>query len=112
MSLRLGSWVEITIPTSRMLNVQPELAAAVQQVGGATITEGRGLYVRKDNGQLDDEAVSVVRFDINIRSDTIDETNAKLRAIVNRLLELGEESVLRRRFYNGGGGYNSELIFQ
>ncbi|ASZ72009.1 hypothetical protein pXoo2106_10 [Xanthomonas phage pXoo2106] len=112
MSLRMGSWVEVTVPDSRLLNVQPEIAAAVKLIGGATMTNARGLYVRKDTGALDDEAVTVIRFDMNLQSELVDQYMSAIRAIVDRLLVLGEESVLRRRFYNGGGGYNSELIFQ
>ncbi|WAX24197.1 hypothetical protein P4_00039 [Xanthomonas phage P4] len=59
----------MTVPDSRLLNVQPEIAAAVKLIGGATMTNGRGLYVRKDTGALDDEAVTVIRFDLNLQSE-------------------------------------------
>ena len=110
MNVRMGSWVEVTVPDSRLLEVQEEIAAAVKLIGGATMTNARGLYVRKDTGELDDEAVTVVRFDIMAGQRFL--VGPYIRAIVDRLLVLGEESVLRRRFYNAGGGYNSELIFQ
>lgn len=116
MSGRLGSWVEVTIPSTRMAddNVRQAVDDSVAVVGGATITEARGFYVRHDNGSTDYEHVFVIRWDFNIESDRYTNVNYAIREVVNSLLQAGEESVLRRRFYANGvrGGYGSSLIFK
>lgn len=117
MSARLGSWVEVTIPSTRMQQdaLRKALNNSVAIVGGATLTEGRGFYVRKDGGSTDYEHVIVVRWDFNIQREDIDQVLAAIREVVDALLELGEECVLRRRHYGpvewSEGGYTSELIF-
>lgn len=116
MSWRLGSWVEVTIPSTCMADDNVRLAVddSVAVVGGATITEARGFYVRQDNGATDYEHVHVVRWDFNIDSDRYRDMDYAIRKVVNSLLQAGEECVLRRRFYANGvrGGYASNLIFK
>ncbi|UVB02991.1 hypothetical protein IVIADoCa2_14 [Xanthomonas phage vB_Xar_IVIA-DoCa2] len=117
MSARLGSWIEVTIPSTRMSDdgLREALDNTVAIIGGATLTEGRGFYVRNDNGSTDYEHVIVVRWDFNIQREDIDQVMAATRKVVDTLLELGEECVLRRRHYGpvewAQGGYTSELIF-
>ena len=117
MSARLGSWVEVTIPSTRMQQdaMRGALNNSVAIVGGATLTEGRGFYVRKDDGSTDYEHVIVVRWDFNIQREDIDQVMAAIRTVTDTLLELGEECVLHRRHYGPAEwaqwGYTSELIF-
>ena len=117
MSKVLGSWIEITIPNQRMLDlaVSEALGNCVKVIGGATVTQGGGFYIREDNGQLDREQVSIVRWDFSDRDART--VLGCTDAVVTALLSAGEECVLRRRFYEqespffGGDGYKSELIF-
>jgi len=117
MSARLGSWVEVTIPSTRMQDegLREALDKSVAVIGGATLTEGRGYYVRSDNGSTDYEHVIVVRWDFNIQREDLDEVMFAIRSVVDKLLNLGEECVLRRRYYGPvewtHAGYTSELIF-
>lgn len=120
MSRVLGSWIEVTIPTARML--EPDVAAALDEsikvVGGATVTAAEGFYIREDTGALDREYVSVVRWDFDIGNGYSGMNSAAIgaaHAVVQALLSCGEESVLRRRYYADWHGrgevYKSELIF-
>lgn len=117
MNVRLDSWIEVTIPSTRMQDegLRSALDNSVAVIGGATLTEGRGYYVRNDNGSTDYEHVIVVRWDFNIQREDIDQVMAATRKVVDKLLELGEECVLRRRHYGPVewtyGGYASDLIF-
>lgn len=112
MAVELGSWVEITVPAARMQGVSFEVDEAIEAVGGATFTEGRGYYKRTD-GTLDYEEVNIIRFEFNRAN--YPQYSRKLRAIVDQLLKLGEESVLWRSFDSLGPNrcnYESELIFK
>lgn len=119
MSRVLGSWIEVTIPTGRMPDtaVSDALARCVKVVGGATVTPACGFYIRDDNGQLDREQVSIVRWDFNTELSIA--VIGAADGVVSALLAAGEESVLRRRYFSARGschgpiqiGYQSELIF-
>lgn len=112
MSKCLGNFIEVVIPSTRMrdLRVEAALGYSVLELGGCTLTEGRGFYVREDNGKLDTEHVIVARWEFS------DDDSAKARwatrRVVTQLLACGEESVLRRRYYSyAADKYKSELIF-
>lgn len=115
MNKHLNNYIEIVIPCNLMAD-----AALVQCIkdstenfGGCTMTEGRGIYVRKDDNTMQYESVFTVRFDFDD-----DKLIGEVRNIVNRMHELGEESVLRRRYFTdtftdpSAAGYRSELIFR
>ena len=121
MSKVLGSWIEVTVPITRVLNepaVKAALDASVRVVGGAAMTEARGSYVRQDTGEVGVERVIVVRWDFDIGNGYSGMNSAAVEAcdaVVQSLLACGEESVLRRRYYADWYGrckaYKSELIF-
>jgi hypothetical protein len=113
--VNLGSWIEITIPAARFREsaVRAAFDETIKAVGGATMTEGRGIYVRKDNGLTDYEPVIVVRWDIG--AGTLTGAMYATHQLCLQLIYAGEESVLRRRYYEAAlsvnPGYKSELIF-
>lgn len=118
MSRELGSWIEVTVPASRRWNrnVVKALNDAAAEVGGATLTEAVGQYTRQ-SGEVMTERVFVVRWDFSIRGSAIQVQRvfSRTRAVVDILLALGEECVLRRRYYESSHrlcGYRSELIFK
>ena len=114
MSRVLSSWIEVTIPSAKMKDgaVKAALDHSVRVIGGCTMTEARGCYVRQDTGEVESEHVIVVRWDFSYRSRSL--TISACSDVTNALLNSGEESVLRRRFYgtdHPDSGYKSELIF-
>ena len=120
MSKVLGSWIEVTVPANRMQDaaVRDALDQSIKVIGGATVTQAEGFYIREDTGALDREYVSVVRWDFDIGNGYSGMNAAAIgatHAVVQALLSCGEESVLRRRYYADWQGrgevYKSELIF-
>jgi hypothetical protein len=119
----LGSWIEVTVPSTRMAEptVKAALDASVRVVGGATMTEARGSYVRQDTGEVERELVIIVRWDFDIgngysgMNSAVVAVVAACDGVVQALLECGEECVLARRYYadchGRGATYRSELIF-
>ncbi|AMW36077.1 hypothetical protein HOR13_gp43 [Xanthomonas phage XAJ24] len=113
MSKELSSWIEITVPSSLLKSLDKELDAAVNAIGGMTMTAGQGFYKRQDNGQIDFEQVAILRWDFDYMRDG-GEVFKATSAVTNKMLELGEECVLRRRAYtvDESSYYKSELIFK
>lgn len=123
MNKHLGSWIEVTVPLARISlgSVDAALDVAIADVGGATLTESRGYYTRED-GTVDYEEVTIVRFDFNIKSELFLKYRSSIKGLIDSLLDAGEECVLRRRYYEPtmtslyggphGYGYRSELIFK
>lgn len=112
MSKLLGNFIEVVIPSTRMQDyrVAEAMDNSVIDLGGCTLMEGRGFYVREDNGKLDAEHVIVARWEFS--DDDQAKAREATRRVVNQLLACGEESVLRRRYYSySADEYKSELIF-
>ncbi len=109
MSKLLGNFIEVVIPSTRMqeIRVREALDNSVTDLGGCTLTEGRGFYVRQDNGKIDAEHVITARWEY--AEEDGETASLATGKIVDALLEAGEESVLVRGYSHGN--YNSELMF-
>lgn len=119
MSAMLGSYIEVVIPKAKLMlgPVQEAITEIIKAAGGATFTDGRGAYIRKDTGELEMEDVTTLRVDYRDRlSLTMDYAAYGVQRTTNRLvqelLDSGEESVMRRRYYARTRDYNSGLIFR
>jgi hypothetical protein len=105
----LGNFIEVLIPGTLMkeTRVREAFDNSVIDLGGCTLTGGRGFYVRQDNGKIDAEHVITARWEY---AEEDDETASLATGkIVDALLEAGEESVLARGY--SYGNYYSKLIF-
>lgn len=113
MSKLLGNFIEVVIPSTRMqeARVRGAIDNSIIDLGGCTLTEGRGFYVREDNGKVDAEHVITARWeyaDDDVRMRGWQARQSALR-VAHALLSSGEESVLVRGYT--GGSYHSELMF-
>lgn len=114
MKVQMNSWVEVTIPTHllELQAVREAMDHSIATVGGATLTTGRGYYVRKDDGSVDCEEVTVVRWDYDAYSPQYSDVLVSIAGVTSALLASGEESVLcRRHSRRRNPAYWSGLIF-
>ena len=109
MSKIINQYIEVYVPEARWQDstVQHIIDSIVALVGGATVTKADGLYVRKDGVTVDDEQMRIVHWDFS-RHD-YDEVRRRVAFLVEQLLDLGEECVLRKRLLDGN--YKAELIY-
>ena len=109
MNKLLGNFIEVVIPSTRMQEsrVREAIDNSIIDLGGCTLTERRGFYVREDNGRVDAEHVITARWEY---ADGDGETaSLSTGKVVDALLEAGEESVLVRWYSHGN--YDSKLMF-
>lgn len=86
--------VRLLIPSAR-LNASPELRAAVQlammDIGGVTLTEGRGQWLNPADGEVMTDHLVIHSF--YYADDDADSVCLHTYRIIDKLLELGEASV-------------------
>lgn len=105
----INQYIEVYVPEARWRDptVQHIIDSVTALVGGATVTKVDGLYIRKDGITTDKEQIRVVHWDVS-RHD-YGEVRRRVSFLVEHLLDLGEECVLRKRLLDGN--YKAELIY-
>ena len=116
MGKNVSNYLQVTVPVSRIIDptcesVKHRLDVATGIAGGVTRTNGLGEWL-DDTGTVVQENVLIYRW--YFPTAQAEELRTAVRNVVDRLLEVGEECVLRERFYSWREGqqFKAELIYK
>lgn len=112
MSTNVSNFIRITIPKALVLQESEDstlgksITDATIAAGGVTVTEATGSWVDSD-GKWHTEKVMLYQW--NFAHAQHRAVSATTRAVVEALFNLGEQAVMRERYYTWNG-YNAAII--